>query len=88
LCLTENTVSTIMIRRITERGVHAKCLLISPILTGIEIMRQCLVDIPDVDLHKNPSRESLVVPCGQTNLTGRRDEGSSHFFLQIFFTNA
>ena len=25
LCLTENTVSAIMIRRITERGIHAKC---------------------------------------------------------------
>jgi hypothetical protein len=59
LCPTENTVST---RRITERGIYAKCMLISPILTGIEIMRQCLVDIPDVDLHENPSFVSLIVP--------------------------
>jgi len=73
-----------MIRCIMERGIHVKCLLISPILTGIEIMRQCLVDTPYADLHENPSCESLVVPCGQMDLTGGSDVDSSSFFADFY----
>jgi len=43
------------------------------------------VDIPDVDLHETPCCESLVVTCGQTDLTGGNDVDSSHFFCRFFF---
>jgi len=76
-------------RSATGGGGGGECLLMSPILNGIEIMRQCLVDIPELDLRENPSCECLVVNCGQTDLTGGSDVYSSRFFCRSFsFTNS
>jgi hypothetical protein len=52
-------------------------------------MWQYLVDNPDVDLHENPSCESLVVPCGLADLTDASDVIVVAFFhIFFYFTNA
>ena len=38
-----------------------------------------------MDLYENPSCESLVVPCGQTDFTGGSDVIVVAFFLRFFF---
>ena len=51
----------------------------SPILMKLEFSQQIFEKYTNIKFHENPSSESRVVPCGQTNRrtngqTGRHDE--------------
>ena len=56
------------------------------ILMNLEFSRQILKNSPNMKVHENPSSESRVVPCGQTDRwTDRHDEANITF---RYFTNA
>ena len=50
-------------------GLHVKCRYCCQTLIKLQYSRQSLEQVLNIKFHENPSRECLVVTCGQTDMT-------------------